>query len=89
MSAYVGYADLDAVAPGPITSLAALELCFADLWHDALGGYVVTDDELIARLSAGPGDWWFRRAVRHLTRTMLRVARKVWRALNEERFVPL
>ena len=83
--AYVGYADLDAVAPGPITSLAALELCFADLWHDARGGYVVTDNELIARLSAGPVDLWFRRAIRNLIHTTLRVARKVWQALNEER----
>jgi hypothetical protein len=87
--AYVSYTDLDAVAPGPITTLAALELCIANLWLDARDGYVITDNELIERLSAGSVDVWFRRAASHLTIATLKALRSVWRALNEERFIPL
>jgi hypothetical protein len=87
--AFVGYTDLDAIAPGPTTTMAALELCLAELWIDARDGYVIADNELIEQLSAGPVDQWFRRTATRLTRATLRVMRKVWKALNEERFVPL
>jgi hypothetical protein len=87
--AYVSYTDLDALAPGPISTLAALELCFANLWLDAQDGYVITDNELIARLSVGSADLWLRRAASHLTHATLKALRSVWRALNEERFIPL
>ncbi len=83
--AFVGYTDLDAVAPGPVTTMAALELCLAQLWLDARDGYVVADLALIERLSAGSAELWFRRAASRL----LNATRRVWRALNEERFIPL
>ena len=69
--------------------MAALELCLADLWIDARGGYVITDNELIEKLSAGAVDLWFRRTASRLTRATLSALRKVWKALNEERFIPL
>jgi hypothetical protein len=83
--AFVSYADLDEVAPGPITTMAALELCIAELWLDARDGYVIADLALIERLSAGTVDLWFRRVASRLTRAM----RGLWRALNDERFIPL
>ena len=79
--AFVGYADLDAVAPGSVSTLAAVELCLAGLWIQARDGYVVTDNDLIARLSAGPVD--------RMLGATARALRRVWRALNEERFIPL
>jgi hypothetical protein len=85
---FVGYTDLDAIAPGPTTTMAALELCLAELWIDARDGYVITDNELIEQLSAVPVDLWFRRTASRLTRATLSGLRKVWKALNEERFVP-
>jgi hypothetical protein len=87
--AYVSYSDLDAVAPGPITTLAALELCIANLWLGARDGYVITDNELIERLSAGSVDGWFRRAASRLTNATLKALRSAWKALNDERFIPL
>jgi hypothetical protein len=69
--------------------LAAVELCLADLWVQARDGYVVTDNELIERLSAGPVDWWFRRGGLRMRGATSRALRRVWRALNEERFIPL
>jgi hypothetical protein len=87
--AFIGYTDLDAIASGPATTMAALELCLAKVWIDARDGYVVADGELIELLSAGPADVWLRRTASRLTRATLGVMRKVWRALNEERFIPL
>jgi hypothetical protein len=83
--AFVSYSDLDEIAPGPITTMAALELCVAELWLDARGGYVIADLALIERLSAGTVDLWFRRVTSRLTQAM----RWLWRALNDERFIPL
>jgi hypothetical protein len=68
--------------------MAALELCLANLWIDARDGYVIADNELIEQLSAGPSRLWFRRTASQLTRATLSALRKVWKALNEERFLP-
>jgi hypothetical protein len=87
--AFISYADLDDVAPGPITTMAALELCMAELWLDARNGYVIADLALIERLSAGSVDLWFRRAASGLARASVNGLRKLWRALNDERFIPL
>jgi hypothetical protein len=86
--AFIGYTDLDAIAPGPTTTMAALELCLANLWIDARDGYVIADNELIEQLSGGPSRLWFRRTASQLSRATLRALRKVWKALNEERFIP-
>lgn len=79
--AFVGYADLDGIAPGSVSTMAAVELCLAGLWVQARDGYVVVDTELIRRLSAGP--------VFRLTRATSRTLRNLWSALNDERFIPL
>lgn len=87
--AFVGYADLDAIGPGSVSTLAAVELCLADLWVQARDGYVVTDNELIERLSGGSVDWWFHHRLSRVVDATSRALRRVWRALNEERFIPL
>jgi uncharacterized MAPEG superfamily protein len=83
--AFVSYADLDAIASGPVSTLAAVELCLAKLWVQARDGYVITDIELIKRLSSGPVDRWLRQ----MTAATSHGLRNAWRALNEERFIPL
>lgn len=87
--AFIGYDDLDAVAPGPVSTMAAVELCLADLWVQSKSGYVVVDNDLITRLSGGPAEWWLRHGISRLAHVAGRGLRKVWRALNEERFIPL
>jgi hypothetical protein len=86
--AFVGYTDLDAIASGPTSTMAAVELCLAKLWVQARDGYVITDNELMERLSAG-SVWWLRHTVSRLGHATLRGLRNVWRALNDERFIPL
>jgi hypothetical protein len=87
--AFVGYTDLDAIAPGPVSTMAAVELCLAKLWVQSVGGYVVTDTELIERMSTRSLDPWSRRAALRLTHSASRALRRIWRVLNEERFIPL
>jgi hypothetical protein len=87
--AFIGYDDLDAVAPGPVSTMAAVELCLADLWVQSKRGYVVADNDLITRLSGGPAEWWVRHGMSRVGHATGRGLRKVWRALNEERFIPL
>lgn len=70
---FVSDVILDAVAPGSVTTLAALELCLAGLWHRVGAGYVVDDADLIAHLTAGP---------------VRRLARRAWRYLNSEPVIP-
>ena len=70
---FVSDAALDALAPGSVTTPAALELWMAGLWQRVPGGYLVVDRELIAHLSAGP---------------VRRFARRVWLNLNSESIIP-
>ncbi len=79
--AFVGYVDLDAITSGSVSTMAAVELCLAGLWIRARDGYVIVDDELIKRLSAGPVFRW--------THATARTLRNLWSALNDERFIPL
>jgi hypothetical protein len=65
--AFVSDAILDAVAPGSVTTVAALELWVAGLWRRTEGGYLVDDRELIAHLSVGPVRRWGRRVWSYLT----------------------
>ena len=76
--AFISDDALDAIAPGRVTTMAALELCLAEVWHRAKDGYVIADFDLIDHMSEGP------------TRRRLRAAcRRLWRELNSERFIPL
>ena len=68
---------LDLVAPGPATTLAAIELCLAGFWRRIDGAYVIADDELIRELSRST---W--------TRKLAAAGRRVWKALNSDLFLP-
>jgi hypothetical protein len=72
--AFVSDELLDKVAPGSVTTIAALELCLAGLWLRVNGGYSVDDADLIAHLSVGRVRRWARRA---------------WQYLNSEPVIPL
>jgi hypothetical protein len=87
--AFIGYTDLDAIAAGTVSTMAAVELCLANLWVQSVGGYVVTDNDLIERLSTGSPSLWSRRAMLRLTHSASRALHNIWRVLNEERFIPL
>ena len=79
--AFISDRDLDSTAPGPVTTLAAVELCLAGVWHRTSsgdGGYVVSDDALIDHLSEPP-----------LLRRVRAALRGLRRELTSERFIPL
>jgi hypothetical protein len=79
--AFISDAGLDAIAPGPVTTLAAVELCLAGLWHrttGGYGGYVISDSDLIDHMAELP-----------VLRRLKDVCRRWWRELNSERFIPL
>ena len=65
--AFVSDELLDTVAPGPVTTIAALELCLAGLWLRVHRGYAVNDADLIDHLSVGPVRRWVHRAWNYLT----------------------
>lgn len=79
--AFVSDSALDAIAPGHVTTMAAIELCLAGVWHRAdhgYGGYVITDQELIDHFADMP-----------VLRGLKSALRRMWRELNSERFIPL
>jgi hypothetical protein len=79
--AFISDTGLDAIAPGPVTTLAAVELCLAGIWHrtgSGYGGYVISDDALIDHLAEVP-----------LLRKVKAALRGLRRELNSERFIPL
>jgi len=57
---------LDAVAPGRVTTMAAVELCMAGMWYRAGNGYVVVDVDLVEHLSRPGRLRWLRAAARFL-----------------------
>ena len=76
--AFISDDVLDTIAPGRVTTMAALELCLAEVWHRAKDGYVIADFDLIDHMSESP------------TRRRLRaVWHRLWRELNSEKFIPL
>ena len=78
--AFISDAGLDSIAPGHVTTMAAVELCLAGLWHrttNGYGGYVIADPELIDHMAE----------VRVLRRFKA-ACRKLWQELNSERFMP-
>ncbi|WP_319448327.1 MULTISPECIES: hypothetical protein [unclassified Mycobacterium] len=79
--AFISDAGLDAIAPGHVTTMAAVELCLAGLWHrttNGYGGYVIADGELIDHLAELP-----------LLRGIKAACRRLWRELNSEKVIPL
>jgi hypothetical protein len=79
--AFISDAGLDAIAPGHVTTMAAVELCLAGLWHrttNGYAGYVIADGELIDHLAELP-----------LLRGIKAACRRLWRELNSEKVIPL
>lgn len=64
--AFVPDDRLDAIAPGPVTTMAALELCMAGMWYRASNGYVVADLDLIEHFARPAGRRWVRAIGRFL-----------------------
>jgi hypothetical protein len=75
---FVSDVMLDEIAPAHVTTMAALELSLAGLWDRARDGYVISDLELIDRLSTS--------AVR---RTVAATLHRWWHAINRDNFIPL
>lgn len=80
---------LDEIAAGPVTTMAALELCLAGLWHRAKDGYVVADFDLIEHMSGGPLRRRLRSARTRWTAKIVGACRTSWEVLNRDNFVPL
>jgi hypothetical protein len=79
--AFVSDAGLDAIAPGRVTTMAAVELCLAGLWHrtaTGYGGYVIADADLIDHMSTSS-----------VLRRVKAACQSLWRELNSERVIPL
>ncbi|MBI3214224.1 MAG: hypothetical protein HYZ38_10410 [Mycobacterium sp.] len=83
--AFVPDSTLDALAPGHLTTMAALELSLAGLWHRAKDGYVVSDLVLVEQLAASP----LRRAAHRWATRCASMLVRAWRAVNRDNFVPL
>lgn len=64
--AFIADERLDAIAPGPVTTMAALELCLVGLWYRAAGGYVIADLDLVERLGQPAGQRYLRAVGRFL-----------------------
>ena len=64
--AFIPDTRLDAIAPGPVTTMAALELCLVGLWYRAADGYVIADLDLVERIAEPAGKRWMRSAGRFL-----------------------
>jgi hypothetical protein len=76
--AFVSDECLDSIAPGDVTTIAALELCLAELWLRARDGYVVVDLDLVNRMAGSP-----------ILRRMRAAGRRLWVLLNSETVIPL
>lgn len=75
---FIADGGLDELAPGRVSTMAAIELSLAGWWRRLDGGYVVVDQELIDAMSHGPR--WRRFGASW---------RRVWKALNSETVIPL
>ncbi|MCZ0730284.1 hypothetical protein [Mycolicibacterium iranicum] len=58
--AFVPDERLDAIAPGRVTTMAAIELCMAGMWYRASDGYVVADLDLIEHFAQPVRRRWLR-----------------------------
>ena len=78
---FISDAGLDLIAPGPVTTMAAVELCLAGLWQrttNGYGGYVIADTDLIDHM-----------AVPSVVRRVKAACHSLWRELNSEKVIPL
>lgn len=64
--AFVADMRLNAIAPGSVTTMAALELCLAGLWYRANDGYIIADPDLVERLAQPASRRWLRAVGRFL-----------------------
>ncbi|VEG57184.1 Uncharacterised protein [Mycolicibacterium aurum] len=64
--AFVPDDRLDAIAPGRVTTMAAIELCMAGMWYRADGGYVIADLDLVEDMSQTARRRWLRAVGRFL-----------------------
>ncbi|CAN5698356.1 hypothetical protein BH09ACT7_BH09ACT7_01300 [soil metagenome] len=87
--AFVPDDDLDMIAPGQVTTIAALELCLAGMWHRAKDGYVVSDFDFIEHMSMGPVRRRLRSARSRWTKRTIAACHHAWDVLNRDNFVPL
>lgn len=79
--AFISDAALDAIAPGHLTTMAAIELQLAGVWirsDHGLRGYVIADQELIDHMADMP-----------VLRGIKSALKRLWRELNSERFIPM
>jgi hypothetical protein len=77
-SNFVADAGLDGLAPGRVTTMAAIELSLAGWWRRLDGGYLIVDQELIDAMSHSP-----------LWRRFAASCRRLWTTLNSETVIPL
>jgi hypothetical protein len=78
---FISDSGLDVVAPGALTTMAAVELCLVGWWRRLDGGYVISDDELIKHMAQST---WTRKVVAKV----VAASRRVWKALNSESVIP-
>jgi hypothetical protein len=78
--AFISDDGLDAIASGHVTTMAAIELCLAELWHRAQGGYVLADLDLITRLGSARVRW---------SQNVIAACKRTWAVLNRDNFIPL
>ncbi|MDY6999544.1 MAG: hypothetical protein SW019_23365 [Actinomycetota bacterium] len=64
--AFIADERLDEIAPGSVTTLAALELCLVGLWYRATDGYVIADLDLVERLAQPTSQRWLKALGRFL-----------------------
>ncbi len=77
-SNFIADSALDTVAPGHVTTMAAIELSLAGWWRRLDGGYVIVDQDLIDAMSHSPA--WRRFGA---------TCRRLWKSLNSESVIPL
>ena len=64
--AFVPDERLDAIAPGQVTTMAAVELCMAGMWYRATDGYVIADLDLVEHLARPARQRWLQAVGRFL-----------------------
>jgi hypothetical protein len=87
--AFVSDDDLDVIAPGHVTTIAALELCLVGMWHRAKDGYVVSDFDFIEHMSMGPARRQLRATRSRWTKRTVAACHRAWDVLNRDNFIPL
>ena len=77
-SNYLPDRELDTLAAGTVTTMAAIELCLAGWWRRLDGGYLIVDQQLVDAMAHGTR--W---------RRLKSACRRAWRILNRDNFIPL